>query len=70
MAELLIAEGMFVIKLHRRSFFVLRAIIAAAVCLAAAALVPVFAYNAAYTSLLFLAFFALTLLAVKFCFAA
>lgn len=69
MAELLIAEGMFVIKLHRRSFFVLRAIIAAVVCLVTAVFVPVFAYNAAYTSLLFLAFFALTLLAVKFCFA-
>ena len=69
MAELLVSECLFVFRLKRRRMFALRAALSVFVCLASAVFVPVVAYNAAYTSFLFVAFFVVTLLCAKFCFA-
>ena len=69
MEELLVSECLFVYRLERRKQFAQRAVLSVFACLAVATFVPVVVYNAAYTSFLFVAFFAFTLLCAKFCFA-
>lgn len=66
--ELLIAEGIFSLKLRRRRLFWLRALLCAGAGLAFAALYPLPLYNVAYNSGIFFAIFFVTLLGMKFCF--
>lgn len=68
MAALLIAQGMFLLRLPPRSRFPLRAAAAAAGCFLMALIFPILNYDALYTSVMFLAFFALTIPAAKLCF--
>lgn len=68
MTELLSSEALFVHRLKRRRFFAARAVGATAICYSAALLFPVPVYNAAYSSFLFIALFAVTALCIKLCF--
>ena len=68
MIELLIVEFLFVFRLKRRSHFYLRLLGTVAVCLLIAVLVPVLAYNAIYSSVLFLVLLAVTVGGLFFCF--
>lgn len=68
MTALLIAEGLFLLRLPRRNRFPVRASLAVSACFLAALLFPILNYNALYSSVMFLAFFALTVPAVKLCF--
>lgn len=61
-AELLLAEFLFVYRLKRRRFFVLRAVICIASCFLVAWWIPVPAENAIYVSSLFLLIFIYTVL--------
>ena len=70
MAALLIAQGLFLLRLPVRSRFPLRAAAAAAGCFLAALAFPILSYDALYISVMFLAFFALTSPAARFCFGA
>ncbi len=70
MAALLIAQGLFLLRLPVRSRFPLRAAAAAAGCFLAALAFPILSYDALYISVMFLAFFALTIPAARFCFGA
>ncbi len=70
MAALLIAQGLFLLRLPVRSRFLLRAAAAAAGCFLAALAFPILSYDALYISVMFLAFFALTIPAARFCFGA
>ncbi len=70
MAALLIAQGLFLLRLPVRRRFPLRAAAAAAGCFLAALAFPILSYDALYISVMFLAFFALTIPAARFCFAA
>ena len=67
MVELLIAEGLFVVKLRRRRYFRARLIASLIVMFAAVALFPL-RYNAFFSSLMFLTFFVLSIAAIGFCF--
>jgi len=68
MTALLIAEGLLLLRLPRRNRFPVRASLAVSACFLAALLFPILNYNALYSSVMFLAFFALTVPAVKLCF--
>ena len=68
MAALLLAEALFLLRLPRRGRFGLRAAAAAAGCFLAALAFPILSYDALYSSVMFLAFFALTIPASKLCF--
>ena len=68
MAALLIAEGLFLFRLPRRDRFPLRAAAAVSSCFLAALLFPILSYDALYSSVMFLAFFALTIPASMLCF--
>ncbi len=68
MAALLIAQGL--LRLPVRSRFPLRAAAAAVGCFLAALAFPILSYDALYISVMFLAFFALTIPAARFCFGA
>lgn len=68
MVELLVADALFSFRFKRRSFFVVRVCSSAAVCLAAALFFPIVQYNAVYCSFMFLFFFVLSLITLKFCF--
>lgn len=70
MATLLIAQGLFLLRLPVRSRFPLRAAAAAVGCFLAALAFPILSYDALYISVMFLAFFALTIPAARFCFGA
>ena len=70
MAALLLAESLFLFRLPRRSRFPLRSAAAAAGCLLAALVFPILRYDALYSSVMFLTFFALTIPAARFCFGA
>lgn len=70
MAALLIAQGLFLLRLPVRSRFPLRAAAAAAGCFLAALAFPILSYDALYISVMFLAFFSLTIPAARFCFGA
>ena len=68
MAALLLAEALFLFRLPRRDRFPLRAGAAAAGCFLAALAFPILRYDALYSSVMFLAFFTLTIPAAKLCF--
>lgn len=68
MLQLVIGEGLFLLRLERRGRFSLRAVAALAALFLAAWAVPILYYNAWYVSGLFLALFLITLPAMKFCF--
>ena len=68
MAALLIAEGMFLCRLPLRDRFLPRAAAAVLACFLAALLFPIVSYDALYSSVMFLAFFLLTIPAAKLCF--
>lgn len=68
MVQLLVGEGIFLLRLERRQNFFPRAILCAAVLLAGAACFPILWENAWYVSFLFLSLFLFTLLALQFCF--
>ena len=70
MAALLIAQELFLLRLPVRSRFPLRAAAAAVGCFLAALAFPILSYDALYISVMFLAFFALTIPAARFCFGA
>ena len=67
MIELLVAEGLFVIKLRRRDFFWLRLAASLIVMSLVVAFFPL-RYNALYNSFMFLTFFVMTIGAIAFCF--
>ena len=67
MAELLIIEAMFVGRLRRRKYFVIRLITSLVLIFAVVTFFPI-KYDALYNSFMFLLFFLLTLIAVIFCF--
>ena len=64
-AELLVAEFMFVYRLPKRRYFPLRAIAGILSCFGVAFALPVLSENAIYTSVLFLVIFAYTVLVCK-----
>lgn len=66
--ELLVAELLACTGKKRRSHYVLRLAAAWAVCIGLAFAAPVFAYNAVYCSIVFLALFGVSLLGLKFCY--
>ena len=68
MIELLFAETLFVLKLKRRPYFVLRVVFVVALLLRFSLLVPVLDYSAWYNALMFFVMFAASVLAIKFCF--
>ena len=68
MAALLLAEALFLFRLPQRDRFHLRAAAAAACCFLAALAFPILRYDALYSSLMFLVFFALTIPAARLCF--
>lgn len=70
-AELVIAEGLFLFRMPRRKKFVIRFIAALLVCFAAALFFPVsgsFAYNGWYVSLMFLVLFLISVGGIMFIF--
>lgn len=66
--ELLVAETLIVLHLRRRSRFALRAVASVIACIGFSLAVPVVSTSAAYTSFLYLAIFAFSVGAIKFCF--
>lgn len=66
--ELIVSESLFVYKFRRRDKFLLRAVSGISVLLLAAFAMPVVAFDAAWTSFMFLFLFACTQCVVKFCF--
>ncbi len=70
MAELILSEAMFVCRLKRRRFFVVRLLLSLAALFAIAVFFPLFSwsYNAFYSSFLFFSLFAATLGAIAVCF--
>ena len=69
MIELLIIEAMFVLKLRRRNNFAVRLVSCSSVILMVVAFFPL-QYNATYGSIMFLFFFALTIVGIAICFQA
>ena len=67
-AELLLAETIYMYGLRRRRLFPLRVCLSAAACFLFAFLIPVLADNAFYFSFMFLLIFASTVLSAKFAF--
>ena len=68
LAELLIAETLFLVRLKRRKYFIWRLLACLGVCFAVTWFFPLPVYNFAYTSLMFLVIFAVTVPCQKFCF--
>lgn len=68
MTELLIGEGFFTYKLRRRPNFPLRLTLALIATYAVTFAYPVFLYNAWYSSLMFIALFAFSILCIKLCY--
>ena len=70
MLELLTAEGLATYTLNKRPRFAWRVVGSALACMLVAFLFPLgdFSYNAVYSSFMFLALFACTLVALKFCY--
>ena len=68
MTELILSEILFVHRLRRRRLFALRAVFSVLLCYAVAFLFPLPVYNAAYSSFLFIALFAVTVAGIKLCF--
>lgn len=66
--ELLVAEGIFSLKLRRRPHFVPRVLAAVAVCLGVAVWYPLRQYTVLANSAIFFTIFFATLLGFKFCF--
>ncbi len=64
-AELLLAETIYMYRLRRRKLFPLRLLLSTAACFLFAFLVPVLADNAFYFSFIFLVIFAFSVLAAK-----
>ncbi len=68
MTELLLAEGLATYTLKKRSNFALRVILSVFGVYAATFLLPVVAYNAFYTSVMFIIMFGFTLAAMLICY--
>lgn len=68
MAELLVAEFLFTLRLKRRSKFWLRFAAMCVVGLLLAWLFPIVSYNAFYSSVMFLALFAATVGGLMLCY--
>lgn len=68
MVQLMVGEGIFLLRLERKRRFLPRLAVSAAGLLAVAALFPIPFENAWYVSFLFLSLFVLTLAALRFCF--
>ena len=68
MAQLLLGEGMFLLRLERRGRFGVRAVGCAAALLVIAGVFPIVQYTAWYVSFLFLSLFVCTLPAMRLCF--
>lgn len=68
MAEIMLSEAMFVHRLKRKKHFLIRLIISVAVCFLCSFLYVVRFHNALYSSVMFLVLFAITVVALKFCF--
>lgn len=68
MAELIVAEAMFVFRFKRRNYFPLRCVAAVVICFLVALFFPILSYSAYYTSFMFTSFFVVVLLAIKLCF--
>lgn len=68
MAELLLAEGMIIFRFKRRNYFFARIIGAVLVCFGLAFAIPIIAYNAFYCTVVFIALFVVSLIAIRFCF--
>lgn len=68
MIELMFAETLFVLRLKRKPYFVLRVIFVVALLLRFSLFVPVLDYSAWYNALMFFVMFAASVLGIKFCF--
>lgn len=68
MLELLAAELLYAFPLAKKSKFPLRLILAIVICFAITVFLPVFVYEAWYSSLVFLFLFGISLIALKMCF--
>ena len=68
MIELMFAETLFVLRLKRKPYFVLRVIFVVALLLRFSLFVPVLDYSAWYNALMFFVLFATSVLGIKFCF--
>ena len=68
MIELMFAETLFVLRLKRKPYFVLRVIFVVALLLRFSLFVPVLDYSAWYNAWMFFVMFAASVLAIKFCF--
>lgn len=68
LGEIILAEAMFLYKLNRRNYFLLRLIAGIGVCFAATYFYPIYYFNFIYTSLMFFFIFALTIVVQKLCF--
>lgn len=68
MAELLIAETLMICRLKKRKAFALRSIAAFLLCIGAAFAMPVADDGALYATFMYIAFFAVTLAALYFCY--
>ena len=66
--ELLIAEGLITYTISKKDRFPLRVLVSAPILYAAAFFFPIPEYSAAYTCFLFFSLFALTVVALKFCY--
>lgn len=69
MAELIVSELLFAHSLNRQNHFALRSVLCVSGLLAVAFFMPIVAFNAAWAIFMFLSMFALTLVAMKICFA-
>lgn len=68
MAELFVAEAFFTHKLKKRSRFPLRVILSIIVCYGITAVFPIITFDALYVSAMFVMLFALTIVALFFCY--
>ncbi len=68
MGELVLAEGLAAYTLKKKRYFAVRVTLCLIGLFAVAFLCPIFYFNAAYSSLMFLLFFGVTLIALKICF--
>lgn len=66
--ELVIAEFLYTYKLKKRKLFALRFFAFFLLCETVTFLFPILAFNAAYTSFMFLALFAVSVAGLKFCY--
>lgn len=66
--ELILSELLFVLKFRRRNRFVIRLLSSLTGLFAIAFLMPILAYNALWTTFIFISLFILSLVAMKICF--